>query len=64
MDTLKKINEQLKIISALNTITTVYQEIAHLKMFEIRKEVLRTRDFLDELAKVYHSIKKSYIAFY
>jgi len=64
MDTLKKIDQQLKMISALNSITTVYQEIAHLKMMEIRKEVLKTREFLEQLAKVYHSVKKSYLKFF
>jgi len=63
MDTLKKIKERLEIISALNTITTVYQEIANLRMIEIRKEVLKTREFLDELAEIYHLIKKSYLNF-
>lgn len=64
MDTLKKIKERLEIISALNVITTVFQEIAHLRMIEIRKEVLRTREFLDELAGVYHLIKRSYLNFF
>jgi ATP synthase F1 gamma subunit len=64
MNSLKKIKEQLKMVSALDMITSVYQEIAHLKMMEIRKEVLRTREFLDELARVYHSVKKSYFHFF
>lgn len=64
MDTLKKIKERLETISALNVITNVYQEIAYSRMIEIRKEVLRTREFLDELAKVYHLIKQSYSNFF
>jgi F-type H+-transporting ATPase subunit gamma len=64
MDTLKKIKQRLETISALNTITTVFQEIAHLRMIKIRKEVLKTREFLDELAEIYHLIKKSYLSFF
>ena len=64
MNTLKKIKEDLEMISALNTITAVFQETAHLRMVEIRKDVLRTREFLEELAKVYRLIKQSYLIFF
>lgn len=63
METLKQINKNLETVSALNDIAVVYQETAHLRMIEIRKEVLRTREFLEELAEVYRLIKQSYLNF-
>lgn len=64
MESLKKIKEQLEIISAIETITTVFQEIAHAKMMEIRRDVLKTREFLEELSRVYYLIKRSYFYYF
>lgn len=62
MATLKKINQELKTISTINLIANIYQEIAHLRMAEIRQRVLQTREFLEQLTYVYNLIKKSYFA--
>ena len=64
MESLKKLKEQSEIISAIENITLVFQEIAHAKMMEIRREVLKTREFLEELARVYYLIKKSYLFYF
>ena len=52
MATLKKINQELETVSIINLIANIYQEIAHLRMTEIRQRVIKTREFLEELARV------------
>jgi len=54
----------LKTVSIIGSLTRTYQEIAQLKMMKIRQDVLITRNFLNELAKIYHLVKKSYIFFF
>ncbi|MCD6528261.1 F0F1 ATP synthase subunit gamma [bacterium] len=61
MATLKQIKENLEATSTIKTITSVYQEIAHLRMNQIRQKVLSNREFIEELSQVYNQIKKSYI---
>ncbi len=62
MPTLKQIKENLEATSTIKTITSIYQEIAHLRMNQIRQRVLSNREFIEELSWVYSRIKKSYIA--
>ncbi len=62
MPTLKQIKENLEATSTIKTITSIYQEIAHLRMNQIRQRVLSNREFIEELSWVYNRIKKSYIA--
>lgn len=62
MANLKKIHQDLEIISTIGLIANVYQETAHLKMVEIRQNVLKTREFLNELTRIYNFIKKSYFS--
>jgi len=61
MLTLKQIKKSLEATSTIKTITSVYQEIAHLRMNQIRQRVLSNRDFIEELSRVYSQIKKGYI---
>ena len=61
MPTLKQIKEDLEATSIIKTITSVYQEIAHLRMNQIRQRVLSNREFIEELSRIYNQIKKSYI---
>jgi F-type H+-transporting ATPase subunit gamma len=59
---LKKIKETLKTIFYIETIAQVYQEIAQIKMNQIRKSVLKTREFIEELLEIYGTIKSAYPA--
>lgn len=58
---LKKINEDLKTIKDISTITSIYQEIAQMKMREIRSNVLENRIFLEEILKVYKRARESFL---
>jgi len=57
---LKKIKESLKTISYIETIAQVYQEVAKIRMNQIRESVLKTREFIEELLKIYGTIKSAY----
>ena len=61
MPILKKIKEDLKAVSNIETITRTYQEIANLRMNEIRQKVLNNREFIEELSQVYTLAKKAYL---
>ncbi len=62
MASLKKNKNDLETISQISLITSIYQEIAHLRMVEIRQAVLKIREFLDGLARIYHLAKRSFFA--
>ena len=64
MPILKKIKEDLKAVSNIETITRTYQEIANLRMNEIRQKVLNNREFIEELSQVYTLAKKAYLVFF
>ncbi len=57
---LKKIKEALNTISYIETIAQVYQEIAKIKMDQIRESVLKNREFIEELLEIYGAIKSAY----
>ncbi|TSC75980.1 MAG: F-type H+-transporting ATPase subunit gamma [Parcubacteria group bacterium Gr01-1014_30] len=61
MAVLKEIKGNLRAISGIETVTSVYQEIAKLNMNKIRRGVLDNREFIDELSHVYTLIKKEHI---
>ncbi len=60
MTTLKKIKDELEAVSTVSAIVDVYQKTAYSKMINIRKDVLKTRQFLTQLADVYHTIRSSH----
>lgn len=60
MHQLAEIKRSLETIQTINTITTVYQETARMKMNQIRDSVLETRRFLEGLVSVHYQAKKSY----
>jgi len=64
MAILKEIKENLKAISNIETITRTYQEIADLRMNQIRQRALNNREFIEELSQVYISAKKAYIVLF
>lgn len=60
MPSLKEIKKNLQIISTIKTIVNTYQEIANLKMRQIKEIVLKNREFTQELIKTYQRIKGVY----
>jgi len=62
MLTLKKINEDLATVKSISTITSIYQEIAQMKMNQIRSSVLENRIFLEEVLKVYQKARRAFLA--
>jgi F-type H+-transporting ATPase subunit gamma len=63
MDTLKKVKEDLETVNLISTITSVYCEIAKMRMNQIRGWVLKNREFLQEIAKIYQKTKLAYFSF-
>jgi F-type H+-transporting ATPase subunit gamma len=63
METLKKIKEDLETVNLISTITSVYCEIAKMRMNQIRSWVLKNREFLQEIAKIYQKTKLAYFSF-
>ena len=61
MPTLKEIKENLEMISTIKNIASTYQEVANLRMQEIRQNVLKNRDFFKELLETYQRIKAAYL---
>lgn len=61
MGSLKKIKEELEALEIISTITSVYQEIAQIRINQIRESVLKNRSFLEELAKIYQKVKVAYL---
>lgn len=62
MPTFKEIKEDLERIKIISALTSALQEIAQIRMNEVRGNVLRNRIFLEELSKVYIRAKLAYFA--
>ena len=62
MSSVKELRADAEAIGAVKTITSVYQEIASIRMNQLRDRVAKTRDFLDGVASVYNHAKTAYIA--
>ena len=60
MPTQYSIQSDIDLINALKTVTQVYQEIAVMKMQNVRGSVLITRDYLSKLSEIFHDVKRSY----
>ncbi|MEF8847027.1 MAG: F0F1 ATP synthase subunit gamma [Candidatus Paceibacterota bacterium] len=61
MATLKEIEEDIDLISTIKDITGTYQTLANMRVRRIRDEVLKTRTFLEGIAKIYHHAKTAYL---
>jgi F-type H+-transporting ATPase subunit gamma len=57
MPILKKIKESIRTISYIENIARIYQEVAKIRMNEIREMVLKNREFIEELLKVYRLVR-------
>lgn len=62
MSSMKELRGNLEAIGAIKSITNVYQEIASLRMNQLRDRVAKTREFLSGVASVYNHAKTAYIA--
>jgi len=56
----KVILEQLEALRTIKDLAQSYEEIAIVKMQQIRDSVLKTRDFLADISDVYVDLKASY----
>jgi len=63
MSTFKEIEENLEMISAIRNIASTYQDIADLRMKQIREKVLKNRELFKELFNTYQRIKSDYSLF-
>ncbi len=61
MPTLKEIRKNLEMISIIKNIASTYQEIANLRMKQIREKVLKNRESFRELLNTYQRIKSAYL---
>lgn len=57
----KEFKENLEAATSIQGITTIYQEIASLRMYQLKDSVEKTRNFLDGVAEIYHHAKTAYI---
>lgn len=57
----KEFKENLGAASSIKDITTIYQEIASLRMNQLKESVSKTREFLDGVADIYHLAKTAYL---
>lgn len=57
----KEFTENLKATTSIKTITSIYEEIASLRMNQLKDEVARTSTFLDGVAEIYNHAKSAYI---
>ena len=62
MPTLKEIKGNLEIISTIKNIASTYQDIANLRMKQIREKVLKNRELFRELFNTYQRIKSDYLS--
>jgi len=57
----KEFTENLNAATSIKSITTIYQEIASLRMNQLKDKVARTSAFLDGVAEIYNHAKSAYI---
>lgn len=57
---LKKIKEEKETVKTIKDLLQIYQEIATLKMKQIRERVLMSRRFFREILEVYKEVKSAY----
>ncbi len=62
MPTFKEIKEDLERVKIISTLTSALQEIAQIRMSEVRENVLKNRIFLEKIAEVYRKAKLAYFA--
>lgn len=62
MPSQKELSADLSAVDAIKTITSVYQEIASIRMKQLRERVAKTREFLDGVSSVYNHAKIAYVA--
>ncbi len=61
MNSLKELQANIGAVSTIESITSVYQGIASLRMNQVKEGVERTKKFIDGVAQVYHHARQAYI---
>lgn len=61
MATPKEVKENLEMISTVKNVTATYQEIANLRMKQVREKVLKNREFFKELLDIYQRVKSAHL---
>lgn len=56
----QKILSEISFINSLKALAEVYEEISIMRIQRIKTSVLKTRNFLDDLSKVFFDVKNSY----
>lgn len=62
MNSSKELKNEIGTVDTIESITSVYQGIAALRMNQIRENVLKTKEFIDGVAEIYEHAKRDYIA--
>src|SRR3989344_1075946 len=57
----KEFTENLNAATSIKSITSIYQEIAYLRMNQLKDKVARTSAFLDGGPEIYNHAKSAYI---
>lgn len=57
-----ELEEQINIADMVRALAQAYEEVAVMQMQKIRNGVLSSREFFNEIAKVYFEVKLSYVA--
>lgn len=60
MPTLKEVKKELEFVATFKNIVSTFQEVASIKMNQIRNDVLKNRGFCQELLKTYKRIRSAY----
>jgi len=63
MPTLKEIGKNLETVSLIKNIASTYQEIANLRMNQIKERVFKNRQFFQELSATYQRVRTAYLYF-
>ncbi len=61
MASFSEIRDNLEMIATIKNVASTYQEIANLRMRQIRERVLKNREFFEELLNTYRRIKAAYL---
>jgi len=61
MNSSKELKANIGAVATIESITSVYQGIASLRMNQVKEGVAKTKTFIDGVAQVYHHARQAYI---
>ena len=62
MNSIKELRADIGAVGTIESITSVYQGIASLRMNQVRESVLKTKKFIEGVGFIYHHAKTAYLA--